>query len=170
MSRSSPRCPARTRQPKRPRRQELHIVQFRFPGVHGFQREATVLVRGGMGQVAALGPAYDQAGALGHGAPSCTGIRSMPAPRPTPRLDALCRRHTSFSSFVALLTAVGGHRPSLRLDLTGRDGAVLARAYDRTQAAWGDPRRAFATRREAGPPAPQRQQGPMDRDGALALP
>ena len=27
----------------------------------------------------------------------------------------------------------------------GQDGAVLARAYDRVQAKWGDPRRAFVS-------------------------
>jgi len=126
---------------------QLHIVLFRYPEVSGFRREASVLVRGKMGQVAAIGPAYAQAGALGHGVPFCTGIRTVPAPRPTSALDRLTRRCTALPSFLALVTAAAGYRPSIRLDLLGRDGAVLARAYDRTQAAWGDPRRAFVSGR-----------------------
>jgi len=59
---------------------QLHIVLFRYPEVSGFRREASVLVRGKMGQVAAIGPAYAQAGALGHGVPSCTDIRRDVAP------------------------------------------------------------------------------------------
>ncbi len=124
---------------------QLHMFLFRYPEVNGFRHEASVLVRGKMGQVAALGPAYAQAGELGHGAPFCTGIRTVPAPRPTPALDRLARRCTAFASFVALLSAPADYRPSIRLDLLGRDGAALARAYDRSQAAWGDPRRAFVT-------------------------
>ena len=62
-------------------------------------------------------------------------------------MDALARKLTAFPTFVALLTTAAGYRPSLRLDLLGRDGLALARAYDRTQAAWGDPRRAFVTGR-----------------------
>lgn len=125
----------------------LHIFGFAFSEVRGFRREASVLVRGTMGQNAAIGPAYDQAGLLGHGAPFCTNIRTVPAPLATPALDALCARCTSFSTFIALLTAPASYRPSLRLDLLGRDGAALARSYDRAQAAWGDPRRAFVTGR-----------------------
>lgn len=135
---------------------ELHIFSFAFSEVRGFRREASVLVRGTMGQNAAIGPAYHQAGLLGHGAPFCTNIRTVPAPRPTPALDALCARCTSFSTFIVLLTAPAGYRPSLRLDLLGRDGAALARSYDRTQAAWGDLRRAFVTGRipRHAPPIP----------------
>ena len=126
---------------------QLHIVLFRYPEVNGFRREASVLVRGKVGQVAAIGTAYAQAGALGHGVPFCTDIRTVPAPRPTPALDRLAWRCTAFPSFLALVTAAAGYRPSIRLDLLGRDGVVLARAYDGTQAAWGDPRRAFVTGR-----------------------
>ncbi len=126
---------------------ELHIFRFSYPEVAGFRREATVLVRGRMGQTAAIGLAYDQAGALGHGSPFCVDIRTVPAPRPTPAFDALCARCTAFPTLVALLTAPAGYRPSLRLDLLGRNGAALARAYDRVQTAWGDPRRAFVTGR-----------------------
>lgn len=60
-------------------------------------------------------------------------------------LNALCRRLTAFRSFRALLTAEADYRPSIRLDLFGRDGAVLAKAYNRAQADRGDPRRAFVT-------------------------
>ena len=103
---------------------ELHIFSFRFPEVNGFRREATVLARGRMGQAAAIGHANDQAGVLGHGSPFCMDIRTVPAPRPTPALDALCARCTASPTFVALLTAPAGYRPSIRLDLLGRDGAV----------------------------------------------
>jgi len=104
-----------------------------------------VLVRGKMGQVAAIGLAGEQARTLGYGEAFCTDIYTVPAPRPTPGLDRLCRQHTAFPTFLALLTAAAAYRPSIRLDLLGRDGAVLAGAYDRQQAAWGDPRRAFVT-------------------------
>jgi len=57
----------------------------------------------------------------------------------------MCRRHTAFPSFLGLLTAPAGYRPSIRLDPTGRDGTVLARAYDKAQATWGGARRAFVT-------------------------
>ncbi len=147
MTRSSHRRAVAARRAERLRPVQLHIFSFCYPDVSGFRREATVLVRGKMGQNAAIGPAYGQAGALGHGAPFCTNIRTVPAPRPTPALDALCQGSTAFPDFTALLTAPAGYRPSIRLDLLGRNGAVLARAYDRTQAAWGDPRRAFVTGR-----------------------
>jgi len=123
----------------------LHVLSFDFPTANGYRRAATVLVRGKMGQVVAIGPAGEQARTLGYRAAFCTDIHTVPAPRPTPALDRLCRQHTALSTFLALLTAAAGYRPSIRLDLLGRDGAVLARAYDRQQAAWGDPRRAFVT-------------------------
>jgi len=145
MSRSARRRALQVRRTERRRPIELHIFSFTFSEVRGFRREASVLVHGKMGQNAAIGPAYDRAGLLGHGAPFCTDIRTVPAPRATPTLDALCARCTSFSTFIVLLTAPAGYRPSLRLDLLGRDGAALARAYDRAQAAWDDPRRAFVT-------------------------
>jgi len=147
MARSARRRAKQVRRTERRRPIELHIFSFTFSEVRGFRREASVLVHGKMGQNAAIGPAYDRAGRLGHGAPFCTNIRTVPAPRATPALDALCARCTSFSTFIALLTTPAGYRPSLRLDLLGRDGAALARAYDRAQAAWGDPRRAFVTGR-----------------------
>ena len=134
---------------------QLHIFSYDFPAARGVRRAATVLVRGRMGQVAAIGVAGEQARALGHGAGFCTDIHTVPAPRPTPALDRLCRQHTAFPTFLALLTAAAGYRPSIRLDLLGCDGVVLALAYDRQQAAWGDPRRAFVTGdlRAAGRPA-----------------
>ena len=125
-------------------REELHIFAFRLALEGHHPRFATVLVRGRMGQTAAIGPAYAQARLRGR-EPFCTDIRTVPAPRPTPALDAICRRHTASPSFVALLTATAGYRPTIRLDLLGRDGLLLARAYDRWQARWGDPRRAFVT-------------------------
>lgn len=105
----------------------------------------TILVRGKMGQHAAMDLACKQARSMAAEAPFLTNISTVPAPRPTPALDALTRRHTAFPGFVALLTAARGYRPSIRLDLLGRDGLVLALAYDRQQAAWGDPRRAFVS-------------------------
>ncbi len=145
MSRSTYRRNAQARRAARLRLVELHIVSFQFPEVAGFRRAGTMLVRGRMGQNAAIGPAHGRARTLGFGSPFCVGIRTVPAPRPTPALDAICRRHTAFASFLELLTAAAEYRPSIRLDLLGQDGAVLAKAYDRVQAAWGDPRRAFVT-------------------------
>ena len=143
----------RTRRRRRARGypDQLHIFEFRLALEGAHSRCATVLVRGRMGQNAAIGPAYEQARLRGHW-PLCTDIRTVPAPRPTPALDALCARHTAFPSFVALLAAPAGYRPSIRLDLIGRDGLVLARAFDRQQARWGDPRRAFVS----GPRPPRR--------------
>ncbi len=145
MSRSTRRGAAQARHAERLCPVQLHVFSFDFPESRGFRHVATVLVRGKMGQVAAICRAGEQARALGHGAAFCTDIHTVPAPRPTPALDRLCRQHTAFPTFLALLTAAAGYRPSIRLDLLGRDGAVLARAYDRQQAAWGDPRRAFVT-------------------------
>ena len=126
---------------------QLHVLTFHDLAVAaaGFCRSATVLVRGRMGQAVAIGLAREQARELGQGVAFCAGIRTVPAPRSTPGLDKLTARHTAFPSFLALLTAAGGYRPSIRLDLLGHQGLALARAYDRRQAAWGDPRRAFVT-------------------------
>ena len=135
---------SRRRRPVRRYPEELHVFTFRVMADGPHPLHATVLVRGRMGQNAAIGPAYDQTRLRG-GEAFCTDIRTVPPPRPTPALDALCRRHTAFSGFLALLTATAGYQPSIRLDLTGREGVVLARAYDRQQARWGDKRRAFVT-------------------------
>ena len=145
MSRSTYRRAAQARRAARLRPVELHIVSFQFPQVAGFRRAETVLVRGRMGQNAAIGPAHGRARALGFGSPFCVGVRTVPAPRPTPALDAICRRLTAFATFLELLTAAAEYRPSICLGLLGREGVILAAAYDRVQAAWGDPRRAFVT-------------------------
>ena len=150
MPRSVHRRAARSRRAERLRPVQLHIFSFDRPEAEGSRHAATFLVCGRVGQLAAISCAYEQARALGHGPPFCTGINTVPALRPTPALDALTRRLTAFSTFVALLTAAAGYRPSIRLDLLGRDGLLLARAYDRTQAAWGDLRRAFVTGRIPG--------------------
>ncbi len=143
-----PTAPARRRSRRRrlARRhpEQLHVFSFTYPGMAGCRQAMTVLVRGRMGQDAAILLAGAQARARVPGA-LCTDISTVPAPRPTPALDATAARHTAFLTFLALLTAAGGYRPSIRLDLLGREGLALARAYDRKQAAWGDPRRAFVT-------------------------
>jgi hypothetical protein len=143
MSRSAPRRAVQGRRAERLRPVQLHA--FDFPKSRGFRRAAIVLVRGKMGQVAAIGPAGEQARTLGYGAAFCTDIHTVPAPWPTPALDQLCCQHTAFSTFLALLTAAEAYRPTIGLDLLGRDGTVLGRAYDRQQVAWSDPRRAFVT-------------------------
>ena len=150
MSRSPIQHAAQARRAIRRRSTELHVFEFDASGWNSPGRAATVLVRGRRGQVAAISLAYEQARRLGHEFAFCTRVRTVPAPRPTPALDALTRRLTAFPTFVALLIAAAGYRPSIRLDLLGRDGLLLARAYDRTQAAWGDPRRAFVTGRIPG--------------------
>ena len=126
---------------------QLHVLTFQdlAGAMAGCRPAATVLVRGFMGQMAAIGLGREQARELGQAVAFCTGIRTLPAPRPTPGLDKLCARHTAFPSFLLLLTAAGGYRPSIRLDLLGRGGLALARAYDRQQAVWGDGRRAYVT-------------------------
>ncbi len=121
---------------------QLHVFSFTHPAVAGHRQALTVLVRGKMGQDAAIPLAGARARARMPGA-FCTDINTVPAPRPTPALDALTARLTPFPDFLALLTAAAGYRPSIRLNLLGREGVRLARAYDRQQAAWDDPRRAF---------------------------
>jgi len=123
--------------------EQLHVVTFRALPTGLVPQLITILVQGKMGQHAAMDLACKQARPMAAEAPFLTDISTVPAPRPTPALDALTQRHTAFPGFVALLTAAKGYRPSIRLDLLGRDGLVLALAYDRQQAAWGDPRRAF---------------------------
>ncbi len=120
----------------------LHIVTFIYPPTGGFVRRKTVLIRSRLDHVSVLRHAYAEAHRHGP-QPYATDIRTVPAPRATPALDGICRRHTAFPTFLALLTAPAGYRPSLRIDLMGRDGVTLARAYDARQAQWGDPRRAL---------------------------
>ena len=109
---------------------------------------AAVIVRGRMGANGAIPTAYERAAALGPGS-YCVNIQTCPSrslPEHSPRLDRICAEQTALPRFLDLLTAVAGYRPSIRLDLMGRDGAVLARAYDRAQARRGDPRCAFVSR------------------------
>ena len=123
---------------------QLHVFTFTCANERGHRPMLTVLVTGRMNQTAAIALAGQRA--LARGRESwLTDIRSVPAPRPMPARDRMCRQHTSFDCFLDLLTAPAGYRPSIRIDLTGREGHRLARAYDRTQTAWGDPRRAFAS-------------------------
>lgn len=135
---------SRRRRPARRHPDQLHIFSFIRSGVAGHRQAVTVLVRGKMGQDTAIPLAGAQARTRMPGA-FCTDINTVPVPRSTPALDALVARHTGFPIFLALFTAAAGYRPSTRLDLLGRDGFRLARAYDRQQAAWDDPRRAFVT-------------------------
>lgn len=135
----------RRRRAGRPHPDQLHVFTFHDLAVAAPRMASTVLVRGRMEQGAAIVIAREKAHGLGQAVAFCAGVRTVRALGPRPRLDALTVRHTAFPGFLALLTAAGGYRPSLRLDLTGRDGLALARAYDRQQAAWGDPRRAFVT-------------------------
>ena len=100
-----------------------------------------------MGANGAIPTAYERAAGLGAN-PYCVNIQTYPSrslPEHSPRLDRICAEHTAFPRFLDLLVAVAGYRPSIRLDLMGRDGAVLVRAYDRAQGRRGDPRRAFVT-------------------------
>ena len=121
-------------------RLRLHIYTFTdLASPH--RTELVVLMRSRFDGMACFGEAARSARELLPGA-VLTNIRSVAAPRATPFLDALCRKHTAFPSFLGLLTAANGYRPSIRLDLTGSEGRTLARAYDAWQARWGDPRRA----------------------------
>ena len=128
---------------------EAHVFTFAFygPDDRRTSRFATVVVRGKMGHTAATPSAYEKAAAIAAG-PFCTDIRTYPSrqlPERSPQLDRICAEHTGFRCFLDLLVATAGYRPSIRLDLMGRDGVVLAHAYNRIQARIGDPRRAFVT-------------------------
>ena len=120
----------------------LHIVDFRLASKGPLPLMTRVLVQGRMDQCAAMELAAAEARERGP-EPWLTDINTVPPPRATPALDAICRRHTAFTTFLALLTQPAGYRPSIRLDQMGQDGVVLAREYDRVQAMWSDPRRAF---------------------------
>ena len=133
----------------RPHPMEAHVFTFAFSGPDDRRtgRLAAVVVRGKMGQIGAIPGAYDKASTIAPG-PFCIDIRTYPSrllPERTPHLDRICVEHTGFRCFLDLLIAVAGYRPSIRLDLMGRDGAVLAAAYDRMQARLGDARRALVT-------------------------
>ena len=136
---------SRRRIPVQRHPERLHAVTFRTLPTGLRPQFITIVVRGRKGQHAAIDLACAQARPMAVEVPLLTDISTVPAPRPTPVPDALTRRHTVFTGFVALLTAAKGYRPSIRLDLLERDGLVLALTYDRQQAAWGDPRRAFVT-------------------------
>lgn len=128
---------------------EAHVFTFKFYGPDDQRtgRLATVVIRGKMGQTGAIPAAYEEAEAIAPG-PFCMNIRTYPSrllPERSPSLDRICARHTGFRCFLDLLVAVAGYRPSIRLDLIGRDGVVLARAYDRAQERLGSPKRAFMT-------------------------
>lgn len=157
----------RRRRPRRQRQRypdQLHVFAFRFAREGFHTPHTTVLVRGRMGHVAAIGLAHDEARRRGRN-PACRDVMTVPAPRPTPALDALARRCTQFPTMLALLTAAAGYRPTIRLDLLGRDGLALALAYDRQQARWGNPRRAFVTGELLGRPPPP---APAGLDGGSA--
>lgn len=128
---------------------EAHVFTFRFYGADDRRtgQLGAVVVRGRIGANGAIPTAYERAATLGPN-PFCVDIRSCPSralPEQAPKLDRICAEHTAFPRFLNLLVAVAGYRPSIRLDLMGQDGVVLARAYDRAQARRGDPRRAFLT-------------------------
>ena len=149
MSTGSRRTRQRARSRMRAHPMEAHVVTFTFYGPDDRRtgRLATVVVRGKMGHTGAIPTAYEKARMVAPG-PFCVDIRTHPSrrlPERTPHLDRICAEHTGFRSFLDLLVATAGYRPSIRLDLMGRDGVVLAHAYDRIQARLGDPRRAFVT-------------------------
>ena len=139
----------RVRRQMRAHPMEAHVFTFRFygPDDRRTDRLAAVVVRGKMGQTGAIPAAYEKARTVAPG-PFCIDIQTYPSrvlPERTEQLDRLCAQHTGFRCFLDLLVAVAGYRPSIRLDVMGRDGVVLARAYDRAQERLGDPRRAFIT-------------------------
>ena len=117
---------------------EAHVFTFTFyrPDERRTGRFGAVVVRGRMGQNGAIPTSYERARCLGSAA-FCVDIRTCPSrllPEHTPHLDRICAEQTGFPRLLDLLVAVAGYRPSIRLDLMGRDRAVLACAYDRAQA------------------------------------
>lgn len=64
-------------------------------------------------------------------------------PRQIERLDGLTRHLTTFSTFRALVTAKRGYRPTIRRDLSGVAGDVLASAYDSFMRSSGETRKAY---------------------------
>ena len=63
------------------------------------------------------------------------------------QLDVVVRSVSAFPSFLAMLDAEGGYRPTIRVE--GKDRLLmmhLADCYDAAQAARGDSRRAFRSR------------------------
>ena len=144
----------------------LHIVSFRFAPEGPVRRMTTVLVQGRMDQCAAMTLAAAEAWTRGP-QPWLTGINTVPPLRATPALDAICRRHTASATFLALLTQPAGYRPSIRLDLMGRDGVVLARELVDLE------RQALVARRAVGherqPPDPHHVIGGERRQAVAAV-
>ncbi len=149
MSTGHRRARQRARSRMRAHPMEAHFFTFAFfgPDDRRTGRLATVVVRGKMGHTGAISSAYEKARAVASG-PLCVDIRTHPSrrlPERTPHLDRICAEHTGFRCFLDLLVARAGYRPSIRLDLMGLDGVVLAHAYNRIQARLGDSCRAFVT-------------------------
>ena len=149
MSTGHRRARQRARSRMRAHPMEAHVFTFAFfgPDDRRTGQLATVVVRGKMGHTGAIPTAYEKARMVAPG-PFCVDIRthlSRRLPERTPHLDRICAEHTGFRCFLDLLVAAADYRPSIRLDLMGRDGMVLAKAYDRAQARLGDQRRAFVT-------------------------
>ena len=149
MSTGPRRARQRARSHTRAHPMEAHVFTFTLYGPDDRRtgRLATVVVRGKMGHTDAIPAAYEKARMVASG-PFCVDIRTHPSrrlPERTPYLDRMCAEHTGFRCFLDLLVAAADYRPSIRLDLMGPDGMVLAKAYDRAQARLGDRRRAFVT-------------------------
>ena len=74
-------------------------------------------------------------------------VKTVPTTMTTTNLDTITRKHTAFTSFSELVNAAGNYRPSIYLNkgayADNLEKTTLAMAYDDTQAARGDERRAF---------------------------
>ena len=132
---------SRRRRPRRTFPDRLHIVSFSFRRDRPHPRQATMLVRGTMGQDEAMRVAQRRARALGP-EPWLCDVNTVPPPRPTPALDAITRKHTAFPTFMALLTTAAGHYPSIRLDPMGarRPGARASLRHSAGQVGRPPPR------------------------------
>ncbi len=75
--------------------------------------------------------------------PKMKPVWALLTPRQIERLDGLTAHITAFPSFRALVTAKRGYRPTIRRDLTGMPGDVLASAYDWFMRASGETRTAY---------------------------
>ena len=62
-------------------------------------------------------------------------------------LDRIVKEVSSFKSFRGLINAKGGYRPTIRTDILGVRGEILAKAYNKAQAKRGDHRRAYTPER-----------------------
>lgn len=117
----------------------LHIFSFVFEAEESFTSAATILIRSRRGHTNLIDPAYDEAHSRGAW-PFVFDINTVPTSRLTPMLDRLCRLLTAFPAFLALRTAPAGYRLSIRVDLSGPDGRILANAHDAWQTRCGDRR------------------------------